>query len=205
MKMPRSSYIALAAPLVLALGLAGATLAARSAKLKLETVPQGGIIDVKLDQTLASNRNRPGDTFEASVARPVEVDGKVVIPEGTRVTGRVVYAHRSGRLKGVAQLQLTLDSLVMNRTSYELQTNTIGRHGGNHKKRNLALIGGGGGGGAVIGAIAAGGKGALIGGPIGAGVGTAVAAFTGKKDFVLPAETRLRFRLHEPVTLPLKS
>ena len=53
--------------------------------------------------------------------------------------------------------------------------------------------------------IAAGGKGALIGGPVGAGVGTAVAAFTGKKDFVLPAETRLSFRLHEPVTLPLKS
>ena len=202
MKIPRWSYIALLAPLVLAVGFAGVT---RAAKPKLETVPQGRIVEVRLDQALASNQSRPGDTFEASVARPVEVDGKVVIPEGTPVKGRVVYAHRSGRLKGVAQLQLTLDSLQMNRTSYELQTNTIGRHGGNHKKRNIALIGGVGGGGALIGAIAAGGKGALIGGPVGAGVGTAVAAFTGKKDFVLPAETRLSFRLHEPVTLPVKS
>ena len=202
MKIPRWSYIALVAPLVLALGFVGVTLAA---KPKLETVPQGGIIEVRLDQALASNQNRPGDTFVASVARPVEVNGKVVIPEGTPVTGRVVYAHRSGRLRGVAQLRLTLDSLQMNRTSYELQTSAVGRHGGNHKKRNLALIGGGGGGGALIGAIAAGGKGALIGGPVGAGVGTAVAAFTGKKDFVLPAETRLSFRLHEPVTLPVKS
>ena len=202
MKMPRWSYIALVAPLALALGFAGKTLAA---KPKMVTVPQGGIIEVKLDQTLASNQNRAGDTFEASVARPVEVDGKVVIPEGTPVTGKVVHAHHSGRLKGVAQLQLKLDSLQMNRTSYELQTNTIGRHGGNHKKRNFALIGGGGGGGALIGAIAAGGEGAQIGGPVGAGVGTAVAAFTGKKDFVLPAETRLSFRLHEPVTLPLRS
>jgi hypothetical protein len=202
MKMPRWSYIALVAPLVLALGFVGVT---RAAKPKLETVPQGGVIEVKLDQTLASNQNRPGDTFAATVARPVEVDGKVIIPQGTPVTGRVVYAHRSGRLRGVAQLRLTLDSMQMNQTSYELQTNTIGRHGGNHKKRNFALIGGGGGGGALIGAIAAGGKGALIGGPVGAGVGTAVAAFTGKKDFVLPAETRLSFRLHEPVTLPVKS
>jgi hypothetical protein len=202
MKMPRWSYIALVAPLVLALGFVGVTLAA---KPKLETVPQGGIIEVRLDQALASKQNRPGDTFVASVARPVEVNGKVVIPEGTPVTGRVVYAQRSGRLRGVAQLRLTLDSLQMNRTSYELQTSTVGRHGGNHRKRNFALIGGGGGGGALIGAIAAGGKGALIGGPVGAGVGTAVAAFTGKKDFVLPAETRLSFRLHEPVTLPAKS
>ena len=202
MKMPRWSYIALAAPLVVALAYGGKTLAA---KPKMETVPQGGIIEVRLDQSLASNRSRPGDAFAASVARPVEVDGKVVIPQGTPVTGRVVYARRSGRLRGVAQLRLTLDSLQMNQTAYELQTNTVGRHGGNHKKRNFALIGGGGGGGAIIGALVAGGKGALIGGPVGAGVGTAVAAITGKKDFVLPAETRLSFRLHQPVTLPVKS
>ena len=202
MKIPRWKYIALAVPLMLAMGFAGVSLAA---KPKMETVPEGGIIEVKLDQALASNRNRSGDTFEATVARPVEVDGKVVIPEGTPVEGRVVSAHRSGRLSGVAQLRLTLDSLQMNRTSYELHTNTVGRHGGNHKKRNLALIGGGGGGGALIGAIAAGGKGALIGAPVGAGAGTAVAALTGKKDFVLPAETRLSFRLHQPLTLPVKS
>lgn len=202
MKLTRWSYIALAVPLALTLGFAGVTLAA---KPKIETVPEGGIIEVKLDQALASNQSRPGDTFEASVARPVQVDGKVVIPEGTPVEGRVVYARRSGRLSGVAQLRLTLDSLQMNRTSYELHTNTVGRHGGNHKKRNIALIGGGGGGGALIGAIAAGGKGALIGGPIGAGAGTMMAALTGKKDFVLPAETRLSFRLHQSVTLPVKS
>jgi hypothetical protein len=202
MKLPKWSYIALAVPLVLALGFAGVSLAA---KPKMETIPEGGVIEVKLDQALASNRNRPGDTFEASVARPVEVDGKVVIPEGTPVEGRVVYARHSGRLSGVAQLRLTLDSLQMNQTSYELHTNTVGRHGRNHKKRNIALIGGGGGGGALIGAIAAGGKGALIGGPVGAGAGTAVAALTGKKDLVLPAETRLSFRLHQPVTVPVKS
>ena len=202
MKMPKLKYIALAVPLMLAMGFAGVSLAT---KPKMETVPQGGIIEVKLDQSLASNRNRPGDTFQATVARPVKVDDKVVIPEGTPVEGRVVSAYHSGRLRGVAQLRLTLDSLQMNRTSYQLHTSTVGRHGGNHKKRNLALIGGGGGGGALIGALAAGGKGALIGGPVGAGAGTAVAALTGKKDFVLPAETRLSFRLHQPVTIPVKS
>jgi hypothetical protein len=93
----------------------------------------------------------------------------------------------------------------MNRASYELHTSTVDRRGGNHKKRNIALIGGGGGAGVLIGALAASGKGALIGGPVGAGAGTAVAAVTGKKDFVLPAETRLSFRLHQSLTLPVKS
>jgi hypothetical protein len=202
MKIPKLKYIALGVPLMLAMGFAGVSLAA---KPKMKTVPEGGIIEVKLDQPLASNRSHPGEHFEATVARPVEVDGKVVIPEGTPVKGRIVSARRSGRLSGVAQLRLTLDSLHMNRTSYELHTSTVGRHGGNHRKRNLALIGGGGGGGALIGALAAGGKGALIGGPVGAGAGTAVAALTGKKDIVLPAETRLIFRLHQPVSLPVKS
>jgi hypothetical protein len=204
MMLPRWSYIALAVPLILAMGYAGVGLAAKP-KIKMEMVPEGEFIQVRLDQTLASNQSRSGDTFEASVATPIEVGGKVVIPEGTPVQGRVVYARHSGRLSGVAQLRLTLNSLQVDQTSYELHTNTIGRHGGNHKKRNIVLIGGGGGAGALIGAIAAGGKGALIGGPVGAGAGTAAAALTGKKDFVLPAETRLSFRLHQSLTLPVKS
>src|SRR5215831_6061280 len=101
MKLPRWSYFIMPSTVLLGLLFAGLSLADRP---KMETVPQGGIIEVKLNQALASNRNRPGDTFEATVARPVEVDGKVVIPEGTPVEGRVVSARRSGRLGGVAHL-----------------------------------------------------------------------------------------------------
>jgi hypothetical protein len=36
----------------------------------------------------------------------------------------------------------------------------------------------------------------------GGGAGTAGAGFTGKKDIVLPAETRLHFRLAQPLTVP---
>lgn len=57
----------------------------------------------------------------------------------------------------------------------------------------------------AVGALAAGGKGALTGGPLGAGAGTAAAALTGKKNFVLPAATRLSFKLNQSLTLPAKS
>ena len=43
------------------------------------------------------------------------------------------------------------------------------------------------------------GDGAAIGAGAGAGAGTAGAAFTGKRDITIPAETRLRFKLKEPL------
>ena len=76
---------------------------------------------------------------------------------------------------------------------------------GNHKKRNWPWIAGSGGGRALIGALAAGGKGAVIGGPVGAGAGTAVAFMTGKKDIHLRAEAPLTFRLAKPVTIDVTS
>ena len=102
---------------------------------------------------------------------------------------------------GRARLQLALQTVDVNGKTYDLHTHTSDRVGGAHKKRNLALIGGGAGGGALIGAIAAGGKGALIGGPVGAGAGTAAALITGRKNIRLPAESRLTFTLAEPLNI----
>jgi hypothetical protein len=188
---------------VVALGLAAATLPHR-AKLESLTVPQDTPIHVTLDQGLASDQSRPGEHFEATVSQPVLIDGKTVIPQGASVDGLVVDAQHSGRLMGRARLQLALETVSVNGQNYDVRTSSSWRVGGNHKKRNLALIGGGAGGGALIGAIAGGGKGALIGGPVGAGAGTAVAFLTGKKDIHLRPETPLTFKLSEPVTIPVK-
>ena len=168
------------------------------------TLPDDTQIHITLDQGLSSDQSRPGDRFEATVSQPVLIDNKTVIPEGTHVEGRVVDARPSGRLMGRARLQLALDSMQLDGQNYQIHTSTANRTGGSHKKRNWAWIAGGGGGGALIGAVAGGGKGALIGGPIGAGAGTAVAFMTGKKDIHLAPETRLTFRLAEPVTIDHK-
>jgi hypothetical protein len=71
-------------------------------------------------------------------------------------------------------------------------------------KRNLGFIGGGAAGGALIGGLAGGGTGALIGSALGAGAGTAGAAATGKKEITLPAETRLSFRLRQPLAVTVR-
>lgn len=169
------------------------------------TIPEGVRLDVVLDETLASNRNHGGDSFEASLSEPVVQDGKTIIPAGAHVTGRVVDAKDAGRLHVPARLSVALSSVEVSGKSYDIDTNTIGKTGKNHNKRNLAFIGGGAAGGGLIGGLAGGGKGALIGSLIGAGAGTAGAAATGKKDISLPAETHLQFRLVRPVTVSVKS
>jgi hypothetical protein len=50
-------------------------------------VPEGSAIQVTLDHGLASNQNKSGDEFEATVSAPVVIDGKTVIPKGSRAVG----------------------------------------------------------------------------------------------------------------------
>jgi hypothetical protein len=205
MILTKRSYLLIGGLLLLSAAVAvTATVAHREAAVPM-TVPEETAIHVTLDQALASNQNRPGDHFEATLSDPVVIDGKTVIPKGAHVTGLVVDAEHSGRLRGRSRLELALEAVDVNGNSYDIHTIDSVRRGGSHKKRNFALIGGGAGGGALIGAIAAGGKGALIGGPIGAGAGVAAAYITGKKDVRLPPETHLTFRLSQPVTITTKS
>ncbi|MBI3485173.1 MAG: hypothetical protein HY012_08495 [Acidobacteria bacterium] len=168
-------------------------------------VPAGTEIAIVLDQSISSEQARSGDPFDASVAAPVVVDGKTVIPKGAHVQGIVVEARASGRLKGVARLRLALNSVEIAGKNYDLQTTSLTRSGQNHDKRNWVLIGGGTGVGTAIGAMAGGGKGAAIGAAVGAGAGTATAAATGKKELVLPAESQLSFKLSQPVSIEVKS
>ena len=203
MHLTKRHYLMLGGSVLLAtvLGLAATKWPNRAAPV---TVPELTAIHVTLDQAVASNQNRPGDHFDATVSEPVVMDGKTVIPQGAHAEGLVVDARQSGRLRGRARLQLALQTVAVNGQNYDLRTTSSPRIGGDHKKRNLAWIGGGAGGGLLIGALAGGGEGALIGGPVGAGAGTTVALLTGKKDVRLRPETTLTFKLAEPVTIRVK-
>lgn len=203
-RLIKNSSIAIIAPTLLAVVVAVAASKAPNG-LDQVTLPEATQIHVTLNAAVASDRNKPGDHFEATIAQPILIDGKTVIPKGARATGVVVDARPSGRLKGRAHLQLALESVSVNGSSYDIRTASEATIGARHKSHNLALIGGGAGGGFLIGAIAGGGSGALIGGPIGAGAGTAAALLTGKKNVRLPAETHLTFRLARPVTIEVKS
>jgi hypothetical protein len=162
-------------------------------------IPAGTALHVRLEQTVDTRRNRPGDRFEATLISPVEVDGQLILPRGTPFEGHVTQSSPSGHLKGRAILAVELDAFRLNGVKYPVVTSVDDRVSGRHRKRNWILIGGGGGLGATIGAIAGGPAGALIGAGAGAGAGTAGAYFTGKKNVAIPAETALTFRLRREV------
>lgn len=162
-------------------------------------VPAGTVLTVRLGQAVGSKISSPGQTFTATVASPVDVDGKTAIPAGATASGIVVDAKPLGRFKGGAVLQLRLASITVNGSEKSIATSAVTRTEKGKGKRTAVLAGGGAGLGALIGGLAGGGKGAAIGAVAGAGAGTGGAAFTGNKDIVLPAESALSFKLEQPL------
>jgi hypothetical protein len=171
---------------------------------KQVVVPEDTAIPVTLDQTLSSKTASAGQPFLATVETAIEIDGKVVIPKGTRASGVVKDAKAAGRFKGGSSLELSLTNVTIEGTSYDISTAAPSFTHAGKGKRTAVAVGGGAGVGALIGGIAGGGKGAAIGAAVGAGAGTAGAAFTGKADVVLPAETALSFKLTQPLEVRLK-
>jgi hypothetical protein len=164
-------------------------------------IPAGTRLRVRLDQTIDTKRNRPGDRFEATLVSPVQMNGEFLVPSGTTFVGHVTEAKPSGRFKGRAVLGVELDSFRLDGAVYRVVTAPDVRVSGRHRKRNWILIGGGAGFGAGVGAVAGGGVGALIGAGAGATAGAVTAFFTGRKNVSLPVETPLTFRLRTEVAL----
>src|SRR3984893_7080890 len=164
-------------------------------------VDAGTPIRITVDQSVSSKTSNPGDRFHASLAAHLVVGERVVLPSGARARGTVTDAKSAGKFKGNAELSVTLDSLTVNGKSYAVQTTSVTESGKGRGKRTAVGAGGGAAVGALIGAIAGHGKGAAIGAVAGAGAGTAGAAYTGERDITIAPETKLTFKLKEPLEI----
>lgn len=164
-------------------------------------IPAGTSIEVTVDQAVSSKENNSGDRFDASLAEPVVVGDKVAIPKGARARGTVTDAKSAGRFKGNAAISVTLSSVTIHGNEYKVRSSEVTEAGKGRGKRTAEGAGGGAVVGALVGALAGGGKGAAIGAGAGAGAGTAGTALTGSRDITIRPETRLRFRLKEPLEI----
>ena len=165
-------------------------------------VPSGTVLTVRTSQGLSSKTSQSGQTFLATLAQPIGVNGKTALPSGATVSGAVVNAKAKGKIKGQAELSIKLTSISVRNHTYPIQTNVLSSTAKGKGKRTAATTGGGAAGGALIGGIAGGGKGAGIGALVGAGVGLIGGAATGNKQIEIPAESALSFTLAAPLTLP---
>lgn len=93
------------------------------------SLPAGTLITVRLDSSLPISRARAGDTFSASLAGTVTVDGETAIERGTPVTGCVESAQlavdRPGLSPDPGFLRLTLRTVTVDGTTLGLQTSSL--------------------------------------------------------------------------------
>ncbi len=169
------------------------------------TIPAGTLLSVRLAETLSSEKNQPGDTFPATLDQPLIVESLVLAERGARLEGRVLEVERAGRVRGLASMKIHLTCLhTSDGQVVEIHTEPFGVTAETSKADDAKKIGVGAAIGAAIGAIAGGGKGAAIGAGVGGAAGTGTVMATRGKPAVLANETRLSFRLREPVTLTEK-
>lgn len=167
------------------------------------TIPAGTALRVRLDTTVASNTSRVEDQVYGRLASPIVVDGRTIVPAGSRVVGSVVNADRSNRVKGRASLAIRFHELqpAGDNETYRIRTATWSRRAPATKGEDATKIAAPAAGGAVIGALAGGKKGAAIGAAVGGGAGTAVVLSTRGKEVRLGRGSVVLVRLTSPLTV----
>jgi len=164
-------------------------------------IPADTEIVVRMIDSVDSERARLGESFRASLDEPVVVNGQEVIPRGADVLTKLVQDQRSGKIQGRTILTLAVQTITVNGQPVDVTTSDVQTASSSRGKRSAGVVGGGAALGAVIGAIAGGGKGAAIGAGAGAAAGAGAEVLTGGQKVRIPSETRLTFRLQNPVRL----
>jgi len=167
-------------------------------------IPRDTILALELLTPVSTEASQRGDRLQARVIEPSQYAGYVV-------EGRVAQVKRPGKVKGVAELQLSFDQIRTNDnrtatlhaelievTPMSSEDTTVDSEGGvkgkDSTKDDAAKVGAASGIGAIIGAIAGGGKGAAIGAIIGGGAGTAGVMTQRGKDIRLEQGQHLKIR-----------
>jgi len=165
-------------------------------------IPSGTVLTIRMVDSVDSQRDYVGQTFQASLDEPVlDPGGRTVVPRGADVVVKLVDDVQSGKIEGRTVLTLDIVSLRVNGREVDVDTTAITQESASRTARSGKVIGGTAALGAIIGAIAGGGKGAAIGAGAGAGAGTVAQVATKGQRVRIPSETRLTFTLQQPVRL----
>src|SRR5262249_32981281 len=150
---------------------------------------------------VGTDTNKAGDTFMASIAEPVVVNGKTALAKGMKVQGRIQALDEPGRVKGRAAITLILTELLATDKAHAITTEPFTAEAEAGTKKDALKVGGGAALGAIVGAIAGGKKGAAVGAAVGGGAGTAAVLATKGDQIRIDSETKVNFVLKNDVEL----
>src|SRR5271168_82646 len=149
-------------------------------------VPVGTRLPLVLHNGISTRNAHPGDPVYLETLFPILVDGRIVIPAGSYVSGEVTEAKRPGKVKGRGEIMIRLTTLILP-NGYQVSFNATPSNastGGADEVNKEGKVTGpsnkAGDTGTVIKTTAAGaGIGAIADGAKGAGIGAGVGAATG--------------------------
>jgi len=163
------------------------------------TVPAGTALALTMDAEVTTKDKVVGDTFTATLSNDVVVDGKVIFPAGSKVSGHVAEAERPGKSSGRGKMVLSYDSISANGKSYAIDTMGAAILGKSGTAGDATKVVGGAAAGAILGKIL-GGK-AAVGAAIGAAAGGATAMATRGPDPVVKAGATVNVSLDRDVVV----
>ena len=171
-------------------------------------LPPGTPLDVELDKEIGTKVSRVGETFSATVIRPVvAVTGDVAVPVRSKVWGRVTGLDNSDHVGEVAAIKVDFDHIEVNGERHMLDANVtdteVKTRGSDSRNETLRKAGVGAAAGAVLGAVLSGGDlGSILkGGAIGAAAGTVISLGMGDVEGVLPVGTRMQLETTRTIDL----
>lgn len=174
---------------------------------------EGTMIRVRLLSSVSTAFSEEGDSFRSRVATDVLQDGKVLIPAGAEIDGRVSHVS-TGSFAGHGPMRLSPETVILpDGARFRMYAQVIATPGakanvgsegsinpGSQLKKDGIEYGGTVGAGAVTGAVLGGPVGALAGTIVGAGVITAHLLIS-HPQATLDEGTVLDFMLTEPLNL----
>jgi type IV secretory pathway VirB10-like protein len=161
----------------------------------------GTELQLVLERGLSSATSHVGEAVTARVARATAPDGRIVLPGGTVLKGKVYRADAAGRVSGKSRLAVDFDRIVVRGVEHKLDTTAIDVEGPDSHGRDAAIVGGSTVGGAIIGGILGGGSGAKKGAIVGVLGGTGAVLATRGKDVEIPAGSNWTVRVKDRVAL----
>ena len=108
---------------------------------RVVTVPAGTVVRIRLVDGISTKRNRPGDTFQATLEDPLVAEGLVVAEQGANVFGRLVHTQQSGRVSGRAEMALELDRMQTVGGEVRIASDTMIRQADSSKGKDAVKVG----------------------------------------------------------------
>ncbi|MDE1154176.1 MAG: hypothetical protein PW735_00430 [Acidobacteriaceae bacterium] len=178
------------------------------------SLPEGTSFKAALDDTISTSASARGNHFSARLTADVMRNGKVYLPVGSVLHGRITGVRVGKTFGAGAMLHLVPDTITLpdgvpypvdaqvvdvDPQSVIAQNSHVNEEGeiiaDKHAKAKVAAVSLAAGSGAAAGALLGAGVGAIVGAGIGAGAGVVVLAKQDQQQ-VLPADTVLVFNLN---------